>query len=118
MKTYKELKVWQEAYKLTLMVYKITDTFPKREIYGLTSQLRDAVSSVPANIAEGFNRRTSKEYLHFLYVSKGSLQETEFFCLLSKDLKYMEIEDHQMVEDQINLTGRLLSGLIRSIKRK
>jgi four helix bundle protein len=118
MKSYRELKVWQESYKLTLRIYKITEKFPKAEKYGLTSQIRKSASSVSANIAEGFNRRTSKEYLHFLYVAKGSLQETDFFCLLANDLKYLSIIEHKKIIERIDLTGKLLSGLIRSISRK
>jgi len=90
MKSYRELLVWQEAYKLALAVYEITKNFPVSESYGLVSQIRRAIVSISANIAEGFNRQTKKEYLQFLYISRGSLQEIDFLLLLAKDLKYLE----------------------------
>lgn len=108
--------VWQEAYKLALNVYEITKIFPGSEIYGLTSQIRRAVISVSANIAEGFNRQTRKEYLQFLYISRGSLQEIDFLLLLSKDLKYTKEAEYLKIKEKIDLIGKLLSGLIKSIK--
>lgn len=118
MNSYKELKVWQESYSLSLAIYNLTKVFPKDEIYGLTSQIRRACVSISANIAEGFNRQTSKEYLQFLFISKGSLQETDFLLLLSKDLKYCSETKYLEVKNKIDLVGKMLSGLIRSIRTK
>ena len=118
MKSYRELQVWQESYKLTLEIYKLSEKFPKEEMYGLTSQMRRSALSVPANISEGFNRRTKKEYLQFLYISRGSLQEVDFLVLLSKDLGYIKKTDFLSLKERIDLIGRLLSGLINSIKKK
>jgi len=116
MKSYRELLVWQEAYKLALAVYEITKNFPVSESYGLVSQIRRAIVSISANIAEGFNRQTKKEYLQFLYISRGSLQEIDFLLLLAKDLKYLEEIKYFEIKEKIDLVGRLLSGLIKSIK--
>lgn len=118
MENYKELKVWQKAYNLTLDIYQVTKSFPKSEKYGITSQIRRSVTSTPANIAEGFNRQTPKEYIHFLYTARGSLQETEFFCLLCKDLGLISQERHETLQEKIIVIGKLLTGLIKSIKTK
>jgi four helix bundle protein len=83
---FRELKVWQRAYELTLDLYRITRKFPKAEIYGLTSQLQRAAVSVPANIAEGYERNHRKEYLQFIFIAKGSLGELETLLLLARDL--------------------------------
>lgn len=118
MDNYRELTVWQESYKLVIIIYKLTSAFPKEELYCLVSQIRRAVISISANIAEGFNRRTSKEYLQFLYIARGSLQEFDFLLLLSKDLKYISEKEYKELKSKTDLVGRLLSGLINSIKRK
>ena len=118
MKNYQELIVWQESYQLTLRMYKLTESFPREEMYGLTSQIRRAALSVPANICEGFNRQTKKEYLQFLYIARGSLQEVDFLVLLSKDLNYIKKGEFLGLKSKIDLIGKLLSGLINSIKKK
>jgi len=118
MKTYKELIVWQKSYELIILIYKTSEKFPREEIFGLTSQLRRAGVSVSANIAEGFNRQTKKEYLQFLYISRGSLQEVDFLLLLAKDLEYIPSNIYGEFKELIELIGKLLSGLIRSIKNK
>ncbi len=118
MKSYKELKVWQKSYRLTLNAYTISEKFPKHEIYGITSQFRRAMYSVPANIAEGFNRRTSKEYLNFLYIAKGSLQEASFFSSLSKDLGYLDESIYHEFNREIEEIAKMLSGLIKAIRSR
>jgi len=90
LKTYKELIVWQNAYGLCMEIYKITKTFPKEELYGLTSQMRRSALSVPCNIAEGYGRKTTPEYIRFLYVAYGSYCELETQILLSGDLGFMK----------------------------
>ena len=89
LRNYKDLKVWQKAYQLCLEVYKITKPFPSEERYGLTSQIRRAAVSIPSNIAEGYGRRTTGEYLQSLYISYGSICELETQILLSRDLDYL-----------------------------
>src|SRR5712672_4354787 len=88
-KSFEDLTVWQEAHKLTLEVYKLTAKFPGSEKYGVVSQLRRCSSSVPANIAEGFGRRTTNELLRCLQISRGELEETRYFLILSRDLGHI-----------------------------
>ncbi len=97
-KGFKGLTVWQKAYALTLDIYKVSKKFPKEEIYGLSSQLRRAAVSIPANIAEGYERNHRKEYVQFLFVSKGSLGEVETQLLLAKDLGYLSESDYSAIE--------------------
>lgn len=87
---YKELKVWQKAYQLCLEVYKITKSFPREEIFGLISDLKRTVISIPSNIAEGYGRKTTKDYVRFLYIAYGSYCELETKLLLSVDLGYIK----------------------------
>ena len=89
MQNYKDLKVWEKAHHFTLSVYKITKAFPKEEIYSLTNQLRRSASSIPANIAEGCGKKSQAEFAHFLNISLGSANESEYFLILSRDLNYL-----------------------------
>ena len=118
LKNYKDLKVWQKAYQLCVKIYKITKRFPKEEIYGLTSQLRRASISVPSNIAEGYGRQTTKEYIQALYIAYGSNCELETQILLSGDLGYVETEDLEEIQKDLGDVERMLKGLIKSLKNK
>ena len=89
-KNYKELKVWQKSYRLCLEVYRVTKGFPKEELYGLTSQMRRAAMSIPCNIAEGYGRKTTPEYIRYLYIAYGSICELETQTLLARDLGYIK----------------------------
>lgn len=113
---WKELKVWEKAHELVIKIYKETAQFPKDEIYGLTSQLRRSSSSVPANIVEGQSRNTTKEYLQFLHNSRGSLEETRYHLLLSKELGYLSEEKYQSLENQYEEASKMLNSLIKSLK--
>lgn len=90
MQRFTDIRVWRQAHKLTLQVYRLTRTFPKEEMYGVTSQLRRACASIGANIAEGSKKRTNKDYAKFLNTAEGSLAEAEYFLILSRDLEYMQ----------------------------
>lgn len=114
-KGFRNLNVWQKAYSMTLNIYNLTKSFPKNEIYGLVSQLQRAAVSVPANIAEGYERNHRKEYVQFLFVSKGSLGEVETHLLLAKDLGYLSEDDYSAIEAIRSETTRLLKGLIKSL---
>ncbi len=92
LRTYKELKIWQKSYQLCLDIYKASKGFPKEEAYGLTSQLRRVAVSVPSNIAEGYGRKTTPDYLRCLYIAYGSNCELETQVLLSGDLCYIDAE--------------------------
>ena len=118
LKNFKELKVWQKSYKLCLKVYKITKKFPKTEVYSFTSQMRRAALSIPCNIAEGYGRKTTPDYLRFLYMSYGSICELETQILLSGDLEYIETESLSELQSDIGEVERMLKALIKSIERK
>lgn len=115
MERFKKLKVWEEAHKLVLLLYKMTQNFPKEEMFGLVSQIRRAVESIPTNIAEGRGRKYRQDYIRFLYIARGSLYETEYHLLLAKDLGYITEAQFAEVEERINLIGRLINGLIKAI---
>lgn len=116
LKGFRKLKVWQEAHKLTLLVYRITDKFPKHELFGLTSQLRRAVVSIVANIVEGHVKHSKKEFLHHLDFANGSLAEVEYYLELARDLKYIAQDEYEILESQRIIVGNLLHGFIKSIK--
>ena len=115
---FEKLEAWREAHKLVLGVYKSTARFPKEERFRLADQLRRSASSVPTNIVEGNARRHKKEYLRFLYIAKGSLDETKYHLLLACDLGYLADGEYGDLVEQCNKVGRLLSGLIRYLKSK
>ncbi len=114
----KDLIVWQKGYKLSLLVYQVTKEFPKSETYGLRSQIRSCAISVPANISEGYERKSKKQYLYFLNIAKGSLGELETHLLLSKDLKYITEPQWKEIESLRKDVIRLLRGLITFISNK
>jgi four helix bundle protein len=117
-KSFQDLTVWQEAHKFTLEVYKLTVKFPAAEKYGIVSQLRRCSSSVPANIAEGFGRATTRELLRCLQIARGELEETRYFVLLSCDLGYVTPQDCENVGQHCNTIGRLINALGSSLKRR
>jgi four helix bundle protein len=118
LKNYKELKVWQKSYQLCITIYKITKHFPKEEKYGLTSQIRRAAVSVPSNIAEGYGRKTTQEYLQSLYIAYGSHCELETQIMLSKDLGYIKTEDFEGLQMGIGEVERMLKALIKALQSK
>lgn len=116
MRDFKQLKVWEKAHRLTLEIYHITGEFPKHELYGLTSQLRRAVSSVPTNLAEGYGRSGQTERSHFLNIALGSACEVEYLLLLSKDLGYIpETEFNGCVSD-LEEVRKMLIALYQKIR--
>jgi len=114
-RSFKELTVWQEAMNLTEMVYQQTMNFPKMEMYGLTSQIKRAAVSIPANIAEGNGRRSRNEYLRFLSIANGSIAELETHILIAERLNLLTREVSEQLQIQLNSVGRLLSALIKSL---
>ena len=115
---YRKIVAWQRAHQLTLEIYKLTRTFPREEMYGVTSQLRRAAYSVPSNIVEGSGRDSEKEYLRFLDIAFSSLKETEYFLLLARDLDYMKDNDYENIRKQVNNCFAPLHGLISKIKER
>ena len=116
MQNYKDLKVWEKAHAFTLSVYQVSTHFPKEELYSLTNQLRRASSSIPANIAEGCGKNSQSEFAHFLNISLGSANETEYFLLLSKDLNYLSAEKHVELAENINEVKAMLISLINKVR--
>jgi four helix bundle protein len=112
---FRQLGVWQKAYEMTVEVYRLAKKFPKSETYGLTSQIQRAAVSVPANIAEGYDRNHKKEYLQFLFIARGSLGELETLLTLAKDLGYLSEDDYRAVDAKRAEAARMLQGLIKSL---
>src|SRR6185369_11198236 len=111
-----DLFAWQEAHKLVLLVYEVTKTFPKEELFGLTNQIRRAVISITSNIAEGFGRRTYKDQIKFYYMAQGSLAEVKNQLIAARDIGYLKINDYNKIFDQACSAHELLGGLIKKSK--
>ena len=114
MSGFKQLKVWQKGIDLVIKVYKITESFPKSEMYGLFSQLRRCAVSIPSNIAEGSSRNNPKEFTQFLYIAQGSLSELDTQLILAQLLGY--IQDFNDIEELIRQIRSMLTGLIKAQK--
>jgi len=117
MKDFKSLIVWKNAHELVLKIYKITQGFPKEEIYGLTSQIRRASSSVPTNIAEGCGRNTDGDLYRFLCISMGSASELEYLLLLCRDLEYLNEEKYDLCNADLIIIKKMLNSLIQKINK-
>lgn len=116
LKTYKDLRAWQQAFALVREVYSVTESLPSTEAYGLTSQIRRAAVSVPANIAEGYSRTSRKEYIQFLSIARGSLSELETLILIAKEVRNLQGADPLL--EHIELTGQTLGALYYSLKNQ
>lgn len=112
---YRDLKVWQSAMQLAEETYRLSQSFPKHEIYGLTGQIRRSAISVPSNIAEGHGRNSPKEFQHFLGIALGSLAELETQLLLAVRLGYMEKAESQQALQFADETGKMIKGLQKSL---
>ena len=118
MRDYKKIDAWRLADDLTVAVYEKTAEFPREERYGLTSQVRRAAYSVPANIAEGSSRESKRDYLHFLYIARGSLSEAQYFIHLAHRLRYLTPNDSDNLASQVHATFACLHGLIRAVEKE
>jgi len=116
-KSYRDLIVWQKSMDLVEDVYKKTKGFPREELYGLTSQLRQAVVSVPSNIAEGQGRTSTKEFLHHLSIAHGSLCEVGTQILIAHRLGYLEKQDLEALDELTSEVGRLINGLSNKLPK-
>jgi four helix bundle protein len=114
---YQQLTAWQKAIKLVVAVYQASEKFPTKEIYGLTNQLRRAAVSIPANIAEGHGRDSSREFLHFLSIARGSLSEVETHIYIAAQLTYLDEPISNQLLGQAAEVGRLITGLAKSIRQ-
>ena len=113
---FSDLTVRQRAHELTLETYRLTEKFPRSEQFGIVSQLRRAAASVSANIAEGFGRRTTKELLRCLQISRGELEETRYFFILSRDLGHISEAEFENMNGRCDSVGQLINALGRSLK--
>ena len=116
-RSYRDLKVWQESMALVESCYRLSSEFPKEELFGLTSQLRRAAVSIPANIAEGYGRDSRGSYVSFLKTAQGSLKETETHLILAQRLRLGSVEASERLLSQCEMIGRMLRALIRSLQR-
>ncbi len=116
MRDFKELKVWQKGHQLALAVYETTASFPRDERYGLTSQIRRAAISIPANIAEGCDRGGNAELARFLYIAMGSASELEYHLLLAHDLQFLADTGYQRLSEGVVEVKRMLASFIQKLK--
>ena len=114
-KCFEHLIVWQKAHQFVLKVYRLTEKFPKKENYGLTSQFRRAAISIPANIAEGFKKKGKADKARFLNIAQGSLEEVRYYLILSHDLEYGDTLD---LGDDSAEVSRILEGYMKTLKKK
>jgi len=115
LKDFRELKVWKKAHEMTLQSYRLTEIFPKHELFGLASQIRRCSSSIPANIAEGCGRVGNTELHRFLQIACGSASELEYHLLLARDLGYLSATDHGSAHKQLLEMKRMLVALTRKV---
>jgi len=113
-KKFTDLIVWQKVHQFVLSVYRFTSTFPKSEIYGLTSQLRRAAVSIAANIAEGFKKAGTADKIRFMNFSQGSLEECRYYLILASDLGYGDTIE---LSNQLDEAGKLLAGYINAVRK-
>lgn len=116
--SFKDLRVWQDAMKFAVDVYRATAQFPRHELYGLTQQIRRAAVSVPSNIAEGKGHRSDREFIQFLLHARGSLLEVQTQLMISEELQYLSREEGSRLLGSADNIGRGLNGLLNSMRAK
>jgi four helix bundle protein len=116
MSHFRKILVWQKSISLVTKIYKTTSTFPKEEMFGLTSQIRRSSVSVPSNIAEGSGRESSKDFLRFLYISLGSIFEMQTQLEIAKNIIYINEEEFNLLYEDSREIERMLASLIRKLK--
>jgi four helix bundle protein len=116
MRDFKKYDIWKLSHELTLEIYLISNTFPKEEIYGLTSQIRRSSSSIPTNISEGCGRDSDTEFNRFLTIALGSASETEYLIILANDLNYLEDNQAKILIEKVNIIKRKTHQLKQKLK--
>jgi four helix bundle protein len=116
--SFKDLRVWQEALKFVVEIYRTTARFPRHELYGLSQQLRRAAVSIPSNIAEGKGHRSDREFGHFLFHARGSLLEVQTQIMIAQELQYLRVEEGQALLASADAIGRSLNSLINSLRER
>ena len=118
MKSYKELEVWQKSVNLAIETYRMAKKFPNEERFGLTAQVQRATTSVPANIAEGWGRGSTKEYIQFLLIARGSLMELETHLIIAHQLDYLSKDELEQLQKEIENIGKMLNRLIQTLRAR
>jgi len=116
-KDFRNLQVWEKAHRLALDVYKATISFPKEELFGLTSQIRRSSTSIPTNVAEGCGRNGDAELARFMSISMGSASELEYQLLLASDLGYLNQDAYTDLHDKTTEVKRMLASFIKTLKK-
>jgi four helix bundle protein len=117
-RSYKDLEVWKKSIDIVTKIYKVTNSFPKDEIYSLVSQLRRSAVSIPSNIAEGWGRNKTKEYIQFLRIARGSLLELETQLIISNNLSYLNKQNMDNLLIKIKEINKMLNALINILNKK
>lgn len=118
MKNFRDLKVWEKSHKVALLVYELTTSFPKEEVYGLVTQMRRSASSIPTNIAEGCGRGSDSQFAYFLNIALGSASELEYQIILSNDLRFVSDGECQIILDDLIEVKKMLTKLYKAVGRK
>jgi four helix bundle protein len=117
MKDFRTLNVWQKSHKLAVIIYKLTNKFPKEELYGITSQLRRSIVSIPTNIAEGCGRGSDKDFAKFVQIALGSASESEYLILLSQELGLIKEDSTDDLIEKICEIKRMLTALVKNLHK-
>lgn len=118
MRDFRKLKVWEKGHQLTLEVYRVTKNFPRDELYGLTSQMRRAAASIPANIAEGCGKGTESELARYMLIAMGSASELEYHLLLAHDLNFLDAENYGLLNRAVIEVKQMLAPFINKLQGK
>jgi four helix bundle protein len=116
MNSWKDLEVWKNSHQLVLKIYILITKLPDNEKYALCDQLKRSAYSIPSNIVEGHSKATTKDFLKYLYIARGSLEELRYFLILIKDLEYIKSETYYYFEDKTTIISKQLNSLIKSLK--
>jgi four helix bundle protein len=117
MANFRELRVWERAHDLTLRIYETTASFPREEMYGLTSQIRRSCTSIPTNVAEGYGRGGDPELARFLHIAMGSASELEYQLLLARDLNLLPVPNYENLAQDLNEVQRMLASFIQRLSQ-
>jgi four helix bundle protein len=115
-KDFRKQKAWEKSHQLTLAIYKASEDFPREELYGLTSQIRRASSSIPANIAEGCGKNGEAELARFFQMARGSASELEYHLLLARDLDFLPVSEYERLTKELGEMQRMLASFINKLK--
>lgn len=115
--SHKDLEVWKKAIALVSDIYQSTSSFPKEEMYGITSQIRRSAVSIPSNIAEGAARQTNKEFVQFLYIASGSCAELDTQLIIAMNINYLKTDTYKVITEKVEEVGKMINGLIKYRKR-